>query len=530
MPDLHREPAKRSCVRVSVETADGRDTGSAIVIREQPLTLLVPSHVVVLLEDGAPHAFFLDDERHPSPELITSPVLEKDHLTVLRLPSRAGRNLKRLTLPKTPIALSVGDRVQLCCTAFSCDRGGRIEGEVREVRGSEGSRAVVTDIPMAPGMSGVALLREGRLAGVCQGMTPGENGNGHAIAVPPTASVLSELRRIQSGRKSRFLLGILATTVSVLVVIGAGVALSWNHVSLAGIDVTSDARTLIAHNDSRFSIRHNWRYAFESEIRVYTSFSSQAGGKGDRIAVGTLFSSGLAGAVFVLDERGHLRWQYSVPDGECVYRGEEEVFDGFQVNGIYPADVDGDGDNELLVVFVHHTWHPCKLMVFDVDGEVLAEYWHPGYIRTLAVGRVGEMKTPLVAISASNNHLSDSVWNAQVLFAFAGLEIAGQGSPYKGTAPQGTELWYRVIENIDIEVLRVKCSGFDFIDLDGDGLLELRARMTDGRFYYLDAGGRTVGVARGDFFNHTFGDAEIPPLRPYPLRGIESGSQTPGTD
>jgi len=360
-------------------------------------------------------------------------------------------------------------------------------------------------------------------------MIPDGSGNGHAIAVPLTASVLSELRRIQSGRTSRFLSGVLAMILVILAVVGTGVALSWNHISLGGIDITADARTLIVHNGSRFSIRHTWRYGVDTEIREYTSFRSQVSGEVDRIALGTQVTEGLPGAVFLLDVRGCLQWQYSVPDGECVYPPEEEVFNGFQVDGIYPADVDGNGDNELLVVFVHHTWHPCKLMVFDVDGRVLAEYWHPGYIRTLAVDQVGEDETSLVVVSGSNNHLSDSAWNVQVLFAFAGLEIAGQGPPWAGTAPQGSELWYRVIENIDIEVLRAKCTKFDFVDLDGDGLSELRARLTDGRFYYLDAAGRTVGVTRGDFFVQSFGDAEIPPLRPYPLRGIESEPQSQGT-
>jgi len=132
----------------------------------------------------------------------------------------------------------------------------------------------------------------------------------------------------------------------------------------------------------------------------------------------------------MLNSNGNILWTHSVPDGECIYSTDEQVYNGFLVDGIYTSDLDQGGDTELLVVFVHNNFFPCKLVVLSMVGDILAEHWHPGYIRTIATGKVGESEDILVVVSASNNALKTEFWNPQTIFAFRGLDIAGYAPPY----------------------------------------------------------------------------------------------------
>lgn len=114
-------------------------------------------------------------------------------------------------------------------------------------------------------------------------------------------------------------------------------------------------------------------------------------------------------------------------------------------------------------MFDHAPFFPSKLVVFALDGRILAEYWHPGYIRMVATGKLGKDQSPYVVASASYNALRTSFWNPQTLFAFRGLDIAGQAPPYRGAAPHGTEAWHYVIPYMD-ENHRPKAGSIDFLD------------------------------------------------------------------
>jgi len=125
---------------------------------------------------------------------------------------------------------------------------------------------------------------------------------------------------------------------------------------------------------------------------------------------------------------------------------------------------------------------------------------------------VGEEKSPITVISASNNSLKASWWNPQVIFAFRGLEIEGQGpTPLLGEST-GSQIWYWVINNIDPEVFRAKATQLAVVDQNGDGITEIRAQLSDGRFYYFSAAGDVVGTAAGDIYLRDYGDTPFPKL------------------
>ena len=508
--------AKNACVLVRVHAADCEDTGIGLVLRRHPLTLVIPSHVSVLIEQAEAEYVEVDGVRHPVPAILPAPSLEKDDLVALRFSSDSRHviRLGEVELTRSRVAVSSGDPIELIAKSASGVK--RLQGIVEEIRGADGQLSLLTNIPVEPGMSGAPLLRDGRLAAVCQGRISHGDSQGNAVAIPVTDDGLADLQRIRAQGSVRR--GLLAF-VSILVVLVAVAGLAWSRFQIGGTEISEDKRMLTVHNGAAFTLRPSWQRSFDSKVHTHVAFASTEGGRIDRVAVGTWYEEGAPGSVYVFNTTGRLLWEYAVPDGDCIYPPTERNIEhvGFQVTHIVPADLDLDRKAEVLVSFVHNTWYPCKLMAFSPDGAPLAEYWHPGYIRTLVVGQGGTESPPLVVASASNNRLPRGWPYPQSLFAFRGLEISGQAPPYTGDAPKGSELWYRFFENIDSTVSRPKCMVIDLVDTNLDSEAEIRARLTDGRIYNLDESGRTTDTSLADAFVLTYGNLLPPVLHVVPL-------------
>jgi len=507
-----------TAVRVVLQSQDVEDTGVGVVISRQPLTLLVPDHVLVLLEENV-DSILVDDEEFTEARRLPAPALAKDHLALLQLGRKGLKNISPVRLPRFPATFGVGRPIRVIGTEPPPKRG-----SVAEIlrRGEELS--VITNIDIQPGESGSALMIGEELVGVCQGRVT-TDGVGRAVAVPISQDGLRELRRVRNRRRARTLTVLTSLLlVATLSVVAVAVRSSITF-ELAAIDVEEGSPTITAQNGQSLTFRSTWSQTFDTPIRRFDMISPVAGGDPSHVAVGTIPEDRTNGAFILLDERGDELWRYSVPDGECIYQSPSKTYDLYLVDRIYCEDPDADGENELLIVFVHDHHEPCKLVVFEFSGEIIGEYWHPGYIRTMAVGSVGDPDSPpLVVASSSNNAIKTSWWNPQTLFAFDGLNISGQAPPYKGGAgppevlAKATEIWYRILHNIDPERVRGLIYRIDIGDYSGDGRNEIRAATSDGRFYYVDEDGETLWVERADRWYQEFGDAAPPPLSILPLR------------
>lgn len=502
-----------SVARVTIQAADYEDSGIGILVAHRPLTLLVPSHLIELVEQGQSHAILINGVQYSNPKILPTPALQRDHLSILQFRKKRLRDLTSAQLPRQSVKLHPGQSISLQRQSPDLEE----VGTVVEVRDRGDGTSVVTDIEVSTGDSGSPLLVSGRLAAICLGMMQREGG-GTAVAVPLSHDGLSELRRLRRRYRVNLAGALSAALLAVALAFGGFAIYSTNTFALATIEVPEDGGMVVARNLQRLSLRPSWSRAFDTPIRRSQVFSSRVGSTQDRIAIGTAYQDDIDGAISILNTRGRVLWSYSVPDEECIYSTPELAYDGYLVDVIHPADLNGDGSTELLVSFVHDHYFPCKLVVFSADGEILAEYWHPGYIRTIATGIVGDSDKVLVVISASNNAIKTDWWNPQTLFAFQGLDISGQAPPYIAGSgglvdlASANELWYWVIVNVDPESVRAKCKSFDIIDSNGDGLKEIRAPLTDGRFVYLNEHGEQLDVQLGDKFLQDFPDTPPPPL------------------
>ena len=522
----------RFVAQLSIESPEFVDTAVCLVVRRKPFTVLVPSHALTALEEGLARSIRIDGHRRIGAEIVPCAVLERDHLSLVRFHGKAPACLAPARFPRVPVAAIPGQNATLI--GPSKDSHQRHTGRLVEAK-LQGSHVTLrTDIAVVPGQSGSPLFVQQRLCGICMGRERED----HAVAVLLSHEGLRELRRLQS----EWVRGLLPVSVclatlalaAVSIPLAAGVLAlglillairSWTGFSLAGVEGPPNkpsprglyVDTITASNGHAFTLRRTWRRTFATCISWWTLFPSRVGGESDHIAVGTRNEEGTAAYVHLLDRRGRLRWKYTVPDGECVYNGDES-FDGYHVYRVYAADLTGDGRSEIIAIFIHNNWYPCKLVVFDLDGRILGEYWHPGFLRIVGVGTVGDSQEPILVATGNNNRFRDSSpVNPQAVFAFRGARLRGQGPPYTGCAPCGNELWYYLVPST-VEGVKIECAEILFTDCNGDGHNEIRIQTEDGRYYYLDADGHVLWTDVGDDFLRRYGHDNVPDLHSVALR------------
>lgn len=373
--------------------------------------------------------------------------------------------------------------------------------------------SVETDISIRQGQSGSPILREGRLYGVVQGQKYQPESGNAVVGIPLNLGALKQLRQLQQVTWKRFLVCALSIVCIAALPPALFLIMGSRGYPIEGVEVLDDGRTAVIHRNAVFPARSSWTYLSPTKIFTIEPIATSVLGPADVIAIGCSAREEGNGALAVLNSSGRLLWTYSIPEGECIYPANDEAYDWFSVAHIYRSDLDIDGVNELIVAFAHMTWRPAKLMVFELDGTILAEYWHPGYVRTIVSGPVGEGGVPLTVISASNNSFKSSWWNPQAIFAFRGLDISGRGPEPEFGNSEGSQLWYWVVTNLDLEVLRAKVPQLAVVDYDGDGISEIRASLTDGRFYYFNTAGEIVGTSAGDIYYRDYGNTPFPELR-----------------
>ena len=503
----------RAVVRLALRASDCEDIGAGIVVSRRPLTLLVPRHLIELIDEGRADAILVDGTSCEGVDVLPSPALQDDDLALLRVRSCRIRKLSSIPLPNRLRSPRIGESVRFVRPQSSVPS----DGTIQSVRTEGGGVSIATDVPVTAGDSGCAVMVDGALSAVCQGMAQ-RDGSSHALAVPLSEAGLIELRRVR--RRIRMnAIGALAGVLAAIALAFLSFSVySSRHFVLGSVEVTEDGGVLTGRNQKLLTLHVSWTRSFPTSIFEFEPFSAAVGGPVDLVAVGTRYEIGSNGTFYLLDARGRIQWSYAVPDGECIYASESETYDGYIAAVIHAADLDDDGTNEILVAFVHNHHEPCKLMVFSLQGEVLGEYWHPGYIRTIGSGPVGPDGEFLVVLSASNNAIDWDWWHPQTLFAFRGADIHGAAPPtdYLGASgrdvPAGSELWYKVFVNLDPDRIRAKCREIDIRDFDGDGIPEIQAALTDGRFYYLDAEGHQLFERIGDAFQRDFPGELAPPL------------------
>lgn len=137
-------------------------------------------------------------------------------------------------------------------------------------------------------------------------------------------------------------------------------------------------RNLVTVRDGVFGLEL-WSLVGESSF----SFCQVAPWDPNQLLVGMGGQTFSGGRILNLERAtGDTLWTFG-PDIDAIVRafGEEDVLGvNFGCNRAFPADLDGDGEPELVVQFTHSRFYPTAICALDRTGKMLGQYAHKGHI------------------------------------------------------------------------------------------------------------------------------------------------------
>ncbi len=108
----------------------------------------------------------------------------------------------------------------------------------------------------------------------------------------------------------------------------------------------------------------------------------------------------LTSRIFCFEADGQIRWEFAF--GRELTIGDR-YFEPFFIPA-YIRFLRANDREFLLVVSRHLTWYPTQVALLDPSsGELISEYWHPGYIEAMAQFDVGEDGREELLLGGINN-------------------------------------------------------------------------------------------------------------------------------
>ncbi len=242
------------------------------------------------------------------------------------------------------------------------------------------------------------------------------------------------------------------------------------HASVTG------AISTIQVNDSLVTAKNSfgntlWQYVAPSSV-LCNNVADIYGNGHKEVLIGTDQNS--FGLVIMLDSTGQEEWQFQT-GATGVYWPDST----FNVHVIKVADLEGNGQNEIIAWSQQSPWFPQRLCVLSPNGSLIGDYWNPGY---------GQMTDSTLVISDLNNEgvkeiiagsYNNDLGGLNVLFLLEGDNISGQAPPYDGKGPQGTQVWYN--DSIPAPVQSIQVTS----DLNRDGWRDLKVSLSNDSTIYI---------------------------------------------
>ena len=186
--------AHESVIELCVNSAEFNEAGTAIVLSRHPFRLLVPSHLVMAIEDGSAQDVTIDNTVFRNITPISSPLLEQHELAVLQINQPAPHHLRAIRLGGKCWVDAYPGQCGVLITPRLLSSHCR-SGPIQTVHSDGKATIAVIDVPVISGDSGSAVFIDGVFAGVVQGKQAVESGS-KAIVVLFSSKVAEELRQL----------------------------------------------------------------------------------------------------------------------------------------------------------------------------------------------------------------------------------------------------------------------------------------------------------------------------------------------
>jgi len=146
------------------------------------------------------------------------------------------------------------------------------------------------------------------------------------------------------------------------------------------------------------------------------------------------------GSIYYFTESGELLWRFH--DHPVMTFGDEVMDDYYKTLLLSTHDFEGDGQQEIIAVFTNKPWYPCRIAVFNLQGEVLEEYWNSGYIRYIEVIDIDQDGVGEILFGGGNNDYDQAIVGVLEYGYISGHSPEDDKSYVPIGVPRGTERYY----------------------------------------------------------------------------------------
>jgi hypothetical protein len=250
---------------------------------------------------------------------------------------------------------------------------------------------------------------------------------------------------------------------------------------------------VIVQDDSITAFNQNgeisWIKDIETEINVKEIKDLNSDGSNE-VIIGTGSEGKYPGFLFVYDSNGSLIL-YLETGSTHVY-GRSKIY---RIMDLIINDFDNDNNCEIIINSNNDPWYPNRIIITNIAGELIGDYWHPGTVCSMIVADYQNDGKYEIICGGLNNDWPEN-YECPCFFILDPFNSYGQAPPYKGNEIKGTELLYVTINKS--EYFPDSCS-IQFIKQTGN---TIEFSLSDGRFCYYT-------LDNMEFQNFAYGDSFI---------------------
>lgn len=171
------------------------------------------------------------------------------------------------------------------------------------------------------------------------------------------------------------------------------------------------------------------------------------------------------GDLYGFDHKGRLLWNKIHVGGRHRFGGVEFAAD-YRIEGLAAADLDGDGDLEIMVMVAHMQDWPSALLVVKPDGRIMGEYWNGGRITYLAWADIDGDGTQEILAVGTNNEYGKACLIVLDPKNMHGYSPQIEAADTDGEFGRGTEEYYVLLPRTDVDLVNSPPrEGMERIDL-----------------------------------------------------------------